>query len=104
MKLGPAAALAHQRVRAAGAAARTGKPRSCKGRDGQDQLCRARVIGRRRRELLRALKSQGGAGPEAIAAGLNEDGRAGARLAPRRGNGKARERAARPFSQARRAS
>jgi len=69
LKLGPGAALAHQRVRASGAEARTEKRRLCKGRDGEDQLCIRRVIGRRRRELLRALKSQGGAGPEAIAAG-----------------------------------
>ena len=94
LKLGPGAALAHQRVRASGAEARTRKPRPCKGRDGQDQLCIRRVIGPRRGELLRALKSQGGAGPVAIAAGLKEDGRVGARLAPSPWQCKARERAA----------
>ena len=72
LKLGPGAALAHQRVRASGAEARTGKPRPCKGRDGEDQLCIRRVIGPRRGELLRALNRQRAAGPEAIAAGLNK--------------------------------
>jgi len=55
LKLGPGAALAHERVRASGAEARTRKPRPCKGRDGEDQLCIRRVIGARSAELLRAL-------------------------------------------------
>ena len=72
LKLGPGAALAHHRVRASGAEARTGKPRLCKGRDGEDQLCIRRVIGPRRGGLLRALNRQQAAGPEAIAAGLKK--------------------------------
>jgi hypothetical protein len=44
----PGAALAYRRVRAAGAAARTGKPIHCKRRAGSAQLC-IRLCSRRRR-------------------------------------------------------
>ena len=46
----PGAALAYRRVRAAGAAARTGKPIHCKRRAGSAQLC-IRLCSRRRRAL-----------------------------------------------------
>ena len=72
LEAAPGAALAYRSVRAAGAAARTRRPVHCKRRAGSAQLCIRRVIGPRRGELLRALKSQRAAGPEAIAAGLKK--------------------------------
>jgi len=51
LEAAPGAALAIRRVRAAGAAARTGKPIHCKRRAGSAQLC-IRLCSRRRRDPL----------------------------------------------------
>jgi hypothetical protein len=83
LKLDPGAALAPRGCGLLGAEARTGKASRCKGRDGQGPaLCKPALSGREAPNSSAPLRAGVGPASEAVAAGLEEDGRAGARLAP----------------------